>query len=290
VATTYSLSPDQHTVIVHPTHRLEPDTRYQLYLTVYGFAGELAANSVSFWTVSDATMPVAVTGFALDMGPGWHADWNTTSMTFRWNTQSGVDGYRVYARDTAAKTDFVLVKTVAANEAVTYQTTTVNLATAPFNTIFDVYEGDGIQTPFTAGRDVIFQIAAYNDAGEGTFSTAVTVSDQTAPTGALGSQSGTANNTAGTEPDTITVRLTASEYLNFDRPPVWEMQEAGGDPAYHLPPSALSFEWDANVMGGTITLIIPTGHDASGDRLTLDDEFEDSSGNEVDTAVELILF
>jgi len=245
-------------------------------------AGNLgtADDSFVFRTAYDTTMPVQTTGFALDMGSVWTADWNTTSMTFRWNTQAGVTEYRIYARDTEAKSDFVRVQTVPALSVVSFQTGVVNLGIAPFNGIFDVYAGDGIQTPFTAGRDVIFQIAAYNDAGEGALSTEVTISDGTPPTGSLAAQQpvGVSANNTTDSPRTITVAFTAVEYLAAGVVPVCSVVEGGGNPAYVLPSSAITFAWNADAMGGVVTLVIPARTNASGDTLVLSG-FTDSSGN-----------
>jgi hypothetical protein len=289
VAITTSLTGNNETVVIDPVHRLEPGTRYELRLQLFA-AGNLGTvdNTFVFFTAYDTTMPVQVTGFVLDEAVDWTADWNTTQMDFRWNTQPGVTGYRIYARDTEAKSDFVRVLTVAANQAVSAQTGTVNLGAAPFNTIFDVYAGDGIQTPFTAGRDVVFQIAAYNDAGQGAFSTAVTISDETPPTGSLGAPTGLSFNNNTGSPRTITIAFDASEYLAVGDTPSWQVIEQGGNAAYVLPNSAITFAWDADARGGVLTLVVPANTNASGDRLVLS-SFSDSSGNVVDSDVSRLL-
>jgi len=276
------------TVVINPDHRLELGTSYSLSMTIYG-AGNMgsATNSWSFSTVYNTTLPAPVANFTLNV-PDFKADWNTTSMAFKWDTLPGVTGYRIYARNTAAKSDYLLVLTVPANQAVSTQTGTVNIASAPFNGIFDVYAGDGIQTPFTNNIDMVFKVAAYNAVGQGPFSAEFRLSDDMQPTytfGALaGSPAGSStsfNNNTGAE-RVITLPLLFSEYLASNISVVFNVTQGTnvGNAVYLLPNTQMSIVMNANRRDCTLTFRIPQNSDARADRLVITG-INDNSGNSV---------
>jgi len=285
VSTTESLSADLKTLIIDPLYNLEPDQDYSLNYKVYStIEGDYDDGNFNFKTASDVTVPGQITGFAVDMGDDWAADWNTTSITFKCNTVDNADEYRIYAKDNGYNTDLVRVGSFSNLDYVTDQSGTVYLNSYPQ---FDYYGDDGIQTPFSGGIELTFKIVGYNDAGEGTFSDAVVVKDETAPTGSL-NQSGSANNSASTDTQTFTVGFTANEYLDAATPS-YGFIENGGDAVYVLPNSSVSFEWNSDMKGGVFTITVPAGSDGSGDIFYIDG-FKDSSGNTVDGSISINLF
>ncbi|MCH8070289.1 MAG: Ig-like domain-containing protein, partial [Candidatus Marinimicrobia bacterium] len=274
VSTEQSLSTDSLTVIIDPLYDLEAGQGYTMNYVVHSYIeGDYDSDSFPFQSATDITIPAQVTGFAIDMGDSWKADWNTTSITFKWSRVTGVDGYRIYAKDNHNNSDFVRVGSFSAQDYVTEQSGTVSLPSQ-----FDYYADDGIQTPFSNSTEITFKIAAYNDAGEGTFSSALIVKDETGPTGNLFGQSGSANNSFGTSEIEFTITFSASEYLDGNATPSVSFIETGGDPNYKLPSSAVSFEWDNDLMRGVFTITVPAGKDGSGDIFTAS-AFKDNSGN-----------
>jgi len=270
-----SLSTDSTTLIIDPLYNLEPGQVYTLYWEVYSMIeGDYDDGVVNFVTMSDVTAPAQVTGFSR----GAMADWNTTSLFFMWNTLNGADGYRIYAKDNGDNTDFIRIATYLSGDYVTGQSATVSLPSQ-----FDYYDDDGIQTPFTGGTELTFQIVAYNDAGEGTYSASVTVGDETSPVVTSFNQSGTADNPDSTSTQSFTVDLSANEYLS-GADPTFGFVESGGDTNYVLPNSSVSLDWDSDMMGGTFTVVVPAGKDGSGDEFfitNLKDASENASSDTV---------
>lgn len=285
VSTTESLSADSKTLIIDPLYNLEPGQDYTLNYKVYStIEGDYDSGNFNFTTAIDVTAPAQVTGFAVDMGDDWTADWNTTSIIFKWNAVDNADDYIIYAKDNGDNTDFVRVASFSAQDYVTDQSGTVYLNSY---LQFDYYDDDGVQTPFSGGTELTFKIVAYNDAGEGTFSDAVVVKDETAPTGYL-NQSGSAHNYSSTDTQTFTVSFTAYEYLDATTPS-YGFIENGGDADYVLRNSSVSFEWNSDMKGGVFTIMVPADSDGSGDIFYIDG-FKDSSGNTVDESISINLF
>jgi len=280
-----SLSTDLTTLIIDPPYNLEPGQDYTLSYKVYStIEGDYDLGSFDFETASDVTIPAQVTGFAVDMGDDWTADWNTTSITFRWNTIGNADGYRIYAKGNGDNTDLIRVGSFSTHDYNTEMSGTVNLS---LYTQFDFYIDDGIQTPFTNGREITFQIVPYNDAGEGTFSTALTVRDETAPSGSL-TQLGSVSNNNDSLATNISISFSANEYLD-GTPPSFSFTEDGGDTTYVLPSSSVAFEWDTDMKGGVFTITVPANSDGSGDLFYIYG-FKDSSGNTIDENISIVLY
>jgi hypothetical protein len=153
---------------------------------------------------------------------------------------------------------------------------------------FDYYLGDAIQTPLTNGTSLSFKIIAANTVGEGPASTIITFGDLTAPVGnGAPTQSGTADNSAGTSAKVITVSFKVNEYLGSTPTPSFNFNEAGGDVAYALPANAAAFtaaDWDADMKGGTVTITIPANKNGAGDQLNISG-FKDNSGNSVSQSI-----
>ena len=244
--------------------------------------GDDDAGQIIFETTGDVTAPAQVTGFAIDMDEDWTADWNTTSITFKWNTVGGADGYIIWASDNQYNPSPLTVSIFEDMDYVTDQSGTVVLPSQ-----FDYYDDDGIQTPFTSGTELTFQIVAYNDTGEGTYSASVTVGDETSPPSSL-SQSGTADNPDTTSTHSFTVDLSANEYLSATEP-TFGFVESGGDTSYVLPNTSVSLDWDSNMRGGTFTVVVPAGKNGSGDEFFITN-LKDASENTSSDTVSVTLF
>jgi len=271
-----SLSTDSTTLTIDPLYNLEPGQNYTLYYRVYSaIEGDYGSDQFYFETASDATVPAQVTGFTVDMGDYWKADWNTTSISFKWNTVGTADHYRIYAKDNSDNTDLVRVASLSAQDYVTDQSGTVHLYLYPQ---FDFYDDDGIQTPFSGGTELTFKIVAYNDAGEGTFSESVVVKDETAPSITI-SQIGSADNTTGENVEFV-VNLNQIEYCSSTNNPTFTFVEYGGDPNYVFPSSAIVWVWDPNLRDGQATVTVPDSKCGAGDMLIT--TVIDNSGNTSD--------
>lgn len=280
-----SLSADSTTVIINPLYNLEPGQDYILNYTVYStIDGDFDSGTFNFQTAGDITPPDQVTGFVLDMGDGWFADWNTTLITFKWNTVANADGYIIYAKDSYNNSDLIQVASFDAQDYLTEQNETVDLRMYPQ---FDYYVDDGIQTPFTGDIEITFKILAYNYAGEGAFSSAIVVTDQTAPTGLI-TQDSSSNNFSTTDTKIFTITFLSNEYLD-STVPTYAFIENGGDRSYVLPSSAVTFKWDSGMMSGLFTITVPASKNGSGDNFVTI-AFKDSSGNNLEQSILITLF
>ena len=269
------------TLTIDPLVTLQASTTYSLSLDGFSQDNNSFSASLSFVTedseIADTTAPAQVTGFAVDEEGDWTADYNTTSITFKWNTVDGADGYIIWASDNQYNPSPITVSIFEDMDYVTDQSGNVVLPSQ-----FDYYDDDGIQTPFTSGTELTFQIVAFNDAGEGTYSASVTVGDETSPSSSL-NQSGTADNSNTTSTQSFTVDLSANEYLSATEP-TFGFVESGGDTSYVLPNTSVSLDWDSNMMGGTFTVVVPAGKDGSGDKFfitNLKDASENASSGTV---------
>jgi hypothetical protein len=276
VATDVTLSADSLTVTIDPDYDLEPGSNYSLSYRVYStIEGDYDERVIAFSTAEVITIPAQVTGFALDMGASWEADYNTTAIDFTWENDptADIDYYYIYARDDHMNSDFVRVAFVAASSYLYEQTLTVTLPSS-----FDYFSGVPI-TPFLFGTEVSYGITASNDAGEGPVSTLIAVTDGTAPTPSLAKVGGgTCNNPGGT-PMTVTLALTmvSNEYM-ADIAPTVNVVEAGGDPAAMLDDAAVTFVWDPDMNSGIFTFIVPAATNYAGDEFRITG-LEDTSGN-----------
>ena len=269
------------TLTIDPLVTLQASTTYSLSLNGKSQDNNDFSASLSFVTedseIADTTAPAQVTGFAVDEEGDWTADYNTTSITFKWNTVDGADGYIIWASDNQYNPSPVTVHIFEHMDYVTDQSGNVVLPSQ-----FDYYDDDDTQTPFTGGTELTFQIVAYNETGEGTYSASVTVGDETSPSSSL-NQSGTANNPDSTSTQSFTVDLSANEYLSTTEPS-FGFVESGGDTNYVLPKTSVSLDWDSDIMGVTFTVVVPAGKDGSGDKFfitNLKDASENASSDTV---------
>jgi len=259
---------------IHPIGQLKQTNDYRLELDVYsGIEGDHVVRQYDFRTAVTDDPPSAVSGFALNEGPGWTADYDTRSINFEWNTTQNADGYRIFAKDTHNNPDWILIDEFGNNDYMQIQEHQITLPAQ-----FDFYSSDGFQTPFSGGTVVSFQIQAYNAAGDGPLSSnPLDVKDETPPTINF-TLTGNADNTSGTNPVFTIDLVNPSEYLSTD-PPTFTFVETGGDPNFVLTSGAVTWAWRANTrQGGEATLTIPDGQCAAGDTVIISN-IKDNSGN-----------
>ena len=284
VSTVETLSNGSMTLVINPLYNLEPGQTYGLVYRVYSnIEGDFDMGSFNFSTAADVSLPGQVTGFAVTMGDNWEADWTTTFITFEWDNDPDADSYSIYANDNAANSDFIRIGSYGAQDFVLSQSGSINLNSYPQ---FDLFDDDGIQTPFSDGTELTFKILAENTAGEGAFSAGIVVSDGTPPTGSM-NQSGTALNNSTTDSQTFTINFSTSEYLDGSDPG-YSIIENGGDANYVIPNSAVAYEWDADLRGGVFTITVPPNSDGRGD-LFLVSQVIDNSNNALDGSISIVL-
>jgi len=265
-----SVSANGNTLIINPDNYLEYDSEYTLQYKIFSsIAGDNNEREIPFSTESNIEAPGSITGFALNEPGGWKVDWNTTDIHFKWNTIPGAEGYVIFAQDNQKNTDLITLNAFQARDDSTMQYGMVSLPEQ-----FDYYPDDPWMTPFLYSNQILFKIIAYNKAGLGPFSYAITLTDNTAPTATL-PQGGTLNNSAGSSTKNVKMLMTGSEYLGSTL--TFNNTEAGGDTSYVLPNSAFSFIWNKNMTGGEYTVLVPANKDGSGDTFTIN--FEDTNGN-----------
>ena len=286
------LSIDSNSLIINPQFDLLYSQSYTLDYKVYSsISGDYTSdNNYSFATVSeDISIPGQVDGFALEVDD-WIADWNTDDVDFKWNRVDNAESYRVYAKDTHNNPEFLLIDEFNNQDYSTVQHHNVDLPS-----VFDWYNDDVIQTPFTFETTVTFKVVALNDAGSGLFSETITVADETAPDSLFATltQSGTANNPDTLDVMTFEIDFQAQEYLAIEFIPEVEFIDiALPDTTYNgtLEPSAATFLWDDDLKGGTFTITVPAGaSNVVGDAFKIDG-WKDSSGNTVTGPTRIILY
>ena len=260
---TLSHSADGKTLTISHPEDLEPGHVYILDFVIYS---NITDTPFRFRTASDLQAPAVVTGFIVNMGAGWNADWNTTMVNFFWNSVANAASYHIFATDNYQNSDRVHLGEFTAQDFVTSQTGGVTLPAQ-----FDYYTDDPTQTPFLYSTQVTFYIVPFNAAGMGPLSSPVTISDGTNPSPLLSNQSATADSAGNPSAKTITIDMTSTtgEYLTSV---TFSMTESGGDAAYVLPSSAITYVWNTthyNKTGCTVTLAIPADRNAAGDTITV---------------------
>lgn len=293
-------------LIINPANPLESERIYLLDFEIYSNLSTYDCveddettqdgNDLLFFAVSTDITPGMVTGFVKNMGTGWKADWNTTSITFKWNAIAGAEWYEIYAKDNHKNTDFIKVDSTEALSYVTWQTGDVDFTDAP-NQQFDLYSDDSILTPFSDSNRITFKIRAVGDRKvcgvpvqilEGVFSDSVRIWDETAPSFTV-TVCGSADNFIGTTNAVLTFNVTGSfgqyggtgtwlEYCDTLNIPAFSFVEAGGDPAYVLTAGAAARTWDQYIRNVSGTITVPTGKMAAADTFTV--KIKDNSGNE----------
>ncbi len=286
-----TISASGATVTVNPADSLKSYATYELDFLIYsGLRGdavdddEITGDDLEFTTLNTATTPAAPTGFVLDMGTGWKANWNTLIIDFKWDSVSGAEYYQIFAKDNHLNTDFIVVEDNIDDVSFhTWQTGTVTLSDAA-NLSFDLFDDDilivgvdtsWLQTPFSDYTEIYFQVRAVNSAGAGAFSAnTITVGDETVPTVAI-VQGGVADNAARAVDTTFAINFGGMEYVDSVH---FVFTEAGGDPAYVFTEADVTWVWDVDMRGiDTAYVTIPAGATGSADFLTVN--VWDNSGN-----------
>jgi hypothetical protein len=269
------------TVTINPAEDLESDRTYMLDFVIYSTLPCDAVNDneitgyedLTFTTVNTIPAPGAVSGFAIDMGTGWTANYNTLSIDFKWNSTLYADYYEIYAMDNRNNTDFIIVADdVDHLDYNQWQEGTVNLG-ASFNNQFDLFFDDAIQTPFSDGIELTFRVRAVNAAGAGAFSNTITIGDETAPTFTV-TQTGDADNAANEDDGEFYLNMTQTEYVDSIH---FVFVEAGGDPEFLLEESDVEWDWDNDMRDGDGVVTVEGGATGSADQLIVN--IWDNSGN-----------
>ncbi len=271
-----------NSIVITPSDSLERSHKYELCYKIHSnIEGDYVNGCIDFFTEVNTTPPPQVTGFAVDVGlmqlvdsTSWPIDWNDTLIGFRWNTVQQADSFKIYAKDNKANSDFIQIEVVPCSEHLQYQFDTLYLPSQ-----FDLYPNDGIQTPFSDGTEVTFAIRAWNNAGLGPFSTSITLADVVAPVFNVVQVSGSADNTTGGSDVTDTISLDRSlEYVQATNNPVFSFVEDGGDEAYALSSTDVTWTWNNSYREDTSAYItVPAGMCGAGDSLKV--TIYDNSGN-----------
>jgi len=275
------------TVTITPDNDLKSYATYELDFRIYSNLrgdyvddSEVKSPKLTFTTENTADIPTAPTGFALDMGTGWKADWDDTLIDFKWNSVPGAEYYQIFAKDNHNNTDLIIVADTIWD--VSYHTMQVGWANLadPENVSFDLYFDDGIQTPFSGGNQITFQIRAVNTKGAGPFSSAITVADQTPPSFDSWVE-GCADNTADDEnPMEFGIGVEgfySGDKMEYVSTITFSFVEMGGDPAYKLSSSDIAWDWDVDMRLGEGMGTVPAGKCGSADWMIL--TITDNSGN-----------
>jgi len=258
---TPTLSNGNRTITLSHPNDLEPEQDYTLIYDVYStIPGDHVSDEIEFTTASSDQVPGRVTGFTLTSPNANSIDWDTNTMTFRWNTVEGADGYAIFAEDSYHNSDRIFIDGVEDYDYMVRQSMSITLSSD-----FDYYEDDGVQTPFLYETEVTFYIIAANDAGPGPLSSGITLSDKNTPSISIDNQTGSANNFGGGSPKNIYVTFSTSEYIT-------EVDYSFVDGGELDDDDITDFDWDTidhDKFGGTITITVPTGVNAAGDDLVI---------------------
>jgi methionine-rich copper-binding protein CopC len=222
---------------------------YYVSYTVRAVNGASTTNSINFTVrAATGTPPLGtVTGFRV--AAPLATDSSLSSATLAWNALDEAGGYRIYGKDSAMGSAYLLLSSLSSGLSTG---ATVNL------NLFDSIAGDGFTTPLGHHNAVRLAIVATDRAGnEAPFSTAATLElvDGVAPTVFSGVQSsGSANNLSGGTPATVQYQVIFSEMMLFDTPP-----------NLTLPNAATSAVWAWTTPNrGLYTITIPAGIDGRG--------------------------
>lgn len=286
VLVSLSVSADGKTLIITPSDSLEWGHDYSLFYQVFSnMVGDFADGTIEFETIGFVHEPQVVTNFTVDenvMGDSFAPDWNTTTITFRWDQMPGALGYIIWAKDNRNNTDLVMLDDeFIAQDILTWQSGQVTLPAQ-----FDYYSWDAVQTPFLNNVDVTFYITAYYapivgpvfEEQLGPLSAPVILSDGIDPVANITGQVGGADRT-GTTALTLELDVTSftGEYLTEA---ITVTLAQGTNTTATLSAITNWFEWDDthhDRTDGTIFLTIPADVNAVGVEVTL--QVTDTSGN-----------
>lgn len=273
--------PMTHRLEVSPMVTLEDGASYALYVNCVSAAGVRRSFNYSFAFQQSAggggsgTCPDVVTDLTVAAGQP-PIDFDTVTLDVEWTAVPCAGGYNIFAKDDRNNSAWVFLK----NEPTDYEYGVIS-SSVTLTPGFDLYQADGIQTPF-AGIDVTLAAVPVNavdpnvDSGHGQ----IVVSDQVAPSIADAYQIGGGLNNTGS-PTVVELDASFSEYVNISTPdPTIEIQEAGGDPAFALNPADGIWTWDSGRRSGKFRFTLLPGENASGDQFRIRvTDLADFSGN-----------
>jgi len=242
--------------------RLTVGDNYRLNISARADNSAAGSFSRNFREVVTSSGLGAVTGLVVTPSS---VDWRTTSFTLRWNPLANAASYRVYVKDTTTNSAYQLLATTGNTPT---PSTSITLPAS-----FDWFTGDSFQTPFANGAAVDFVVIPADIVGnfvDPSTATAIRRVDNTSPRISSVTQSGGADNTAGSSPVQVTLTVLYNEY----------MQYPGPTPSITLPTGVTaSYLPDPNLTQGMFTLTIPAGVNGAGS-FTINGP-ADSSGNAI---------
>ncbi len=172
----------------------------------------------------------------------------TLSVGLAWDPVQNAGGYRIYGKDAAMGSAYLLLTTVSSG-LTTGANANINL--------FDAISGDAFVTPLGYKNKITLAIVSTDRLfNETSFMTAGTIElkDVLPPTVQFGSSSGSANNLTGTAAATVALSITWSEVMSTDTLP-----------QIILPNAATSAVWLwSGPKSGTFTITVPAGIDGRG--------------------------
>ena len=288
ILVTWSLANDNTTLVIEPVGSYLYGTQYALEFTMfseYMNDSYTTPNPLTLETIPSPTVPDQVTGLALDeLSIPDGVDWNTLNIPLEWNAQDNTTLYQVYATNSHVVTDRILITEVLPTQLSGTEYHVVNLGVRPE---FDWIVGDGMQTPFTNGIETDFYVRAVNGAGDGEFSSRLSLGDTRAPVLPGLWQDVSVNNPSDEEVTVTVVFANNMEYCSESAPTVLFID--GGDPAFTLSSSDTEWTWDPNFRNGELVITVPAQFDGSGDTLIIS-TISDNSGNTTVDAANLVLF
>lgn len=227
---------------------VEGQNYYVLY-SVRAVNGAQTTNTITFVARPAAGAPplASVGNFRLVSPVG--ADSGTVSVSVAWDPVQNAGGYRIYGKDAATASAYLLLTTVQSG-----LTTTAT----PSISLFDSVLGDSFNTPLGHKNKVKLAIVATDRLGNETsilMAATLDLADVVAPTVSSAFQNtGTANNLTGGSAATVTYVVTFSEVMATDT-----------QPQITLPNAATSAVWAwTSANRGTFTITVPAGVDGRG--------------------------
>lgn len=227
---------------------LAPNMNYYVFVELRALNGSSFSNSYNFNVRGTTTVPTGtVTNFKITSPGMMMYDSQLSVVNLSWDPMPMVGGYKIYVRSEKRYQSYLLLRSMNAsqtNESIYFST-------------FDSDDTDDYNTPLGNSNKVKFVIVPTDSQGNhGPLDTAasIEINDTVLPRLTSGSQnSGSANNTSGTMPSTVTYVVYFSEPMLFS-----------ATPAITLPAMVTAkFQWN-NEVQGTYTLTIPAGVNGTG--------------------------
>jgi hypothetical protein len=264
VAQTATLSQDGLTLTVSPLAALTRGAQYYVSVSAYSASDPRRVSaSYSFSVKQDATTLPAPTNLRLQEGTT--IQHTTSSVPLVWTAVSGATQYNIYMRnDGVATTDWVLARTYSssAQQEISYS------ASIPSE-----LRPNGF--PFRSGGTLSVAVSALVAGVEGPLSSSISVKDEDCPKlNSIGRQGESWDNSSGSAPKTVELRVDFSEPLDPDDRPTLDIAATGVDE------TAFDFQWTSDTRARFIGPI-PAGIDGSGTVTVNASGMSDPSGNTV---------